>query len=210
MHIAFQCKTNFPTPQSCQFINFTWPLLGTGQCRTLVHPFSSDSFSQCPESWSFFSHGAAGSWKYNEPWHDKTNKVSVRPAKTQISLGICPVWSVFTVRLMGSSGPQLSSCWQQRLWSEWVDAQADLSIRWAHSHFVGLVMSWLQCIIANFLWIVMYCNNPKYSDRQVCANSADPDQPDLDLYCLPLCLRVLDTYVYGKTTLFQTKDSNNF
>ena len=28
-----------------------------------------------------------------EPRHDKTNKVSVRPAKTQISLGICPVWS---------------------------------------------------------------------------------------------------------------------
>ena len=29
----------------------------------------------------------------NEPRHDKTNKVSVRPAKTQISLGIHPVWS---------------------------------------------------------------------------------------------------------------------
>ena len=28
-----------------------------------------------------------------EPPHDKTNKVSVRPAKTQISLGIRPVWS---------------------------------------------------------------------------------------------------------------------
>ena len=28
-----------------------------------------------------------------EPWHDKTNKMSVRPAKTQISLGIRPVWS---------------------------------------------------------------------------------------------------------------------
>ena len=28
-----------------------------------------------------------------EPPHDKTNKVSVRPAKTQISLGIHPVWS---------------------------------------------------------------------------------------------------------------------
>ena len=28
-----------------------------------------------------------------EPRHDKTNKVSVRPAKTQISLGIRPVWS---------------------------------------------------------------------------------------------------------------------
>ena len=29
----------------------------------------------------------------NEPPHDKTNKLSVRPGKTQISLGICPVWS---------------------------------------------------------------------------------------------------------------------
>ena len=28
-----------------------------------------------------------------EPRHDKTNKVTVRPAKTQISLGICPGWS---------------------------------------------------------------------------------------------------------------------
>ena len=28
-----------------------------------------------------------------EPRHDKTNKMSVRPAKIQISLGICPVWS---------------------------------------------------------------------------------------------------------------------
>ena len=25
--------------------------------------------------------------------NDKTNKMIVRPAKTQISLGICPVWS---------------------------------------------------------------------------------------------------------------------
>ena len=30
-----------------------------------------------------------------DPRHDKTNKVTVRPAKTQISLGIRPVWSVF-------------------------------------------------------------------------------------------------------------------
>ena len=31
--------------------------------------------------------------KICEPRHDKTNKMSVRPAKTQISLGILPVWS---------------------------------------------------------------------------------------------------------------------
>ena len=29
----------------------------------------------------------------NEPPHDKTNKMTVRPAKTQTSLGIRPVWS---------------------------------------------------------------------------------------------------------------------
>ena len=36
----------------------------------------------------------------NEPPHDKTNKMTVRPAKIQISLGIRPVWSVFTVHWM--------------------------------------------------------------------------------------------------------------
>ena len=36
-------------------------------------------------------------WPKYEPRHDKTNT-----AKTQISLGIRPVWSVFAVRLMGS------------------------------------------------------------------------------------------------------------
>ena len=36
-------------------------------------------------------------------------------------------------------------CAQRRLRSAWADAQADLSLRWAHSHFVGFVMSWLTC-----------------------------------------------------------------
>ena len=38
----------------------------------------------------------------NELPHDKTKKMTVHPAKTQISLGICPVWSIFTVRSIGS------------------------------------------------------------------------------------------------------------
>ena len=33
---------------------------------------------------------------------------------------------------------------QRRLWSDWADAQADLSLRWAHSHFVGFVRSRLK------------------------------------------------------------------
>ena len=46
---------------------------------------------------------------------------------------------VFAVRLMGSLGPKLSSCEQRRLWSDWADAQADLSLSWAHSHIVCFV-----------------------------------------------------------------------
>ena len=41
-------------------------------------------------------------------WH-------VRLAKTQISLGIRPIWSVFTVCSVGSEGPNISSCGQLRL-----------------------------------------------------------------------------------------------
>ena len=26
--------------------------------------------------------------------------------------------------------------------SDWADVQADLSLRWSHTHFVGFVMSW--------------------------------------------------------------------
>ena len=36
-----------------------------------------------------------------EPHRDKTNNVAVRPAKTQISLGIRPVWSESSLSLNG-------------------------------------------------------------------------------------------------------------
>ena len=38
-------------------------------------------------------HSIAWKWTLYEPRHDKPNKMSVRPANTQISLGIRPVWS---------------------------------------------------------------------------------------------------------------------
>ena len=52
------------------------------------------------------------------------------------------------MRSMGSSGPKLSSCGQRRHKSDWADAQADLSLRWAHCHFVGFVMSRLKRVTA--------------------------------------------------------------
>ena len=63
---------------------------------------------------------------------------------------------------------------QQRLWSDWADAQADLSLRWAHSHFVGFVMSRLNCMCRQnwFTWSlgerggsVVECQTPEREVR---------------------------------------------
>ena len=69
--------------------------------------------------------------------------MSVRLAKTQISLGIRPVGSVFAVRMKKAWVFSYPLSARQRLWSDWADAQAHLSLRWAHSHFVGFVLSGL-------------------------------------------------------------------
>ena len=51
---------------------------------------------------------------------------------------------VFAVRMKKAWVLSYTLSAQRRLWSDWADARADLSIRWAHSHFVGFVMSWLN------------------------------------------------------------------
>ena len=60
--------------------------------ETLRYSPGSSFFSFCLRElqWKFQSEGMQN---YFEPRHDKTNKVTVRPAKTQISLGIHQVWS---------------------------------------------------------------------------------------------------------------------
>ena len=62
------------------------------------------------------------------------------PAKTQISLGSHPVWSesLLCAQWVAKDPSFLHADSQD--WSDWADAQADLSLRWAHTHFVGFVM----------------------------------------------------------------------
>ena len=73
------------------------------------------------------------------------NKMSVRPAKTQISLGICPVWSESSLCTQWVAKVPSFLHADSEDWSDWADAQAHLSLRWAHTHFVGFVMWWLIC-----------------------------------------------------------------
>ena len=75
----------------------------------------------------------------------KLTKWSVRPAKTQISLGIRPVCSEPSLCIQWVAKNPTFLHVDSEDWSDWADAQADLSLRWAHSHFVGFVMRWLIC-----------------------------------------------------------------
>ena len=75
---------------------------------------------------------------------DKTNKVTVRPAKTQISQGICPVWSESSLSAWKKLGPLATHLAHSEDWSDWADAQADPSLCWPYTHFVGFVVSWLK------------------------------------------------------------------
>ena len=81
--------------------------------------------------------------------------MTVHPAKTRISLGIRPVWSESSLSARRKLG-SVATYWThskdsdqpghpQRLWSDWVDAQADLSLRLAHSNFVDFDMTRLIC-----------------------------------------------------------------
>ena len=69
----------------------------------------------------------------SEPQHDKTTKMTCEPSEISDQPGHPPILiRIFTMRSNGSYGPNLSSCGQRRLWSNWADAQTDLSLRWAH------------------------------------------------------------------------------
>ena len=79
-----------------------------------------------------------------EPPHDKTNKMACAPSEDSDKLGHPPsLISVFAVRMKKACVPSYPLSAQRRLLSDWADAQADLSLRWAHSHFIGFVMRWL-------------------------------------------------------------------
>ena len=48
---------------------------------------------------------------------------------------------VFAVRMKKAWVLSYPLIAQRRLWSDWANAKADLSLRWAHTHFIGFVMS---------------------------------------------------------------------
>ena len=69
----------------------------------------------------------------------ETNVASIWAATWQNQENECAP-TVFTVRMKKPWILSYPLNGQQRLWSDWADAQADLSVCWEHTHFVGFVM----------------------------------------------------------------------
>ena len=96
--------------------------------------------------------------EWNEPPCDKTNKMACAPSKDSDQPGHLPsLIRVFTVRVKKAWVLSYPLSAQRRLWSDWADAQADLSLRWAHMPFC-----WFCHEVAQM------------------ANSVDPDQTALN------------------------------
>ena len=80
-----------------------------------------------------------------EPQHDKTNKNDCTPSEDSDQPGHLPsLIRVFAVCMKKAWVLRYPLSAHRRLWSDWADAQADLSLRWAHRLFVGFVMRWLK------------------------------------------------------------------
>ena len=72
-------------------------------------------------------------------WQNKQNECA--PSKDSDLPGHPPsLIRVFAVRMKKAWVLSYPLSAQRRLWLDWADAVADLSLRWAHSHFVGFVM----------------------------------------------------------------------
>ena len=71
----------------------------------------------------------------------------IKPTKTQISLGIRPIWSESSLCAQWVAKDPSFLHADSEDWSDWAYAPADLSFRWTHSQLVGFIMSWLICLI---------------------------------------------------------------
>ena len=85
----------------------------------------------------------------------KPTKWLVRPAMTQVSLDICPVWSVFTFCMKKAWVLSYPLNAQWRLWSDLADAQNDLSLHWAHLSFCRFCR--VAAHIASFHSRTLFC-----------------------------------------------------
>ena len=137
-----------------------------------------------------------------EPPHDKTNNVAVRPAKTQISLGIRPVWSESSLSAWRKVG-SLATHWTHSESSDQTGRM--LRLIWV---FVGriatlFVLSWDGSFPSNQVNTVMFLSFRTGRSGQTVQTQIRlllKEQSDQGLHCLPFRLHRLDSLLYGRAT----------
>ena len=74
------------------------------------------------------------------PWHqEEERKDKIEPTRDKTKVSVRPVWSESSLSAWRKLGPLATHWVHSEDWSDWADTQADLSLRWAHSHIVGFV-----------------------------------------------------------------------
>ena len=90
----------------------------------------------------------------SEPAHCKTyNKTCATSENSDQPAHLRSLMRVFAARMKKAWVLSYPLSAQQRLWSNWADAQADLSLHWANIRFVGFITRWLiniYTILHNF------------------------------------------------------------
>ena len=93
-------------------------------------------------------------WFIFEPPHDKTNEMTVRPAKTQISLGMRPVWSESSLSAWKKLG-SLATHWAHSEGSDQTGRMPRLIWVFAGRTVTFLVLSWggsFAFSVPNIIW----------------------------------------------------------
>ena len=131
-----------------------------------------------PTKWVCAQRRLRSAWASTQSDQSTQISLCIRPvwsesSLSQISLGIRPVWSEYSDQpghppsLIRVFAVRMKKAWvlcyplsaQRRLWSDWVCAQADLSLRWAYSYFVGFVMSSLKRLASMYGKSLVFLRN---------------------------------------------------
>ena len=87
----------------------------------------------------------------SELLHDKSNKMTCSPSEYSDKPGHpLSLWSQSSLSAWRTLGPYslpLSAQW--RLWSDWMDAQSDMSLRWVHISFCLFCHASAQMVLMN-------------------------------------------------------------
>ena len=126
----------------------------------VLHPFNSISVISRNGKGIMRVSYSAKQTEYLHRWYLNSGPHNLSRSMTKPTKWLCAQRRLRSAWAFAKSSQSLLSAWisyplraQWWLQSDWADAQADQSLRWAHSHFVGFVMRRLWITNCSATWI---------------------------------------------------------